>query len=89
MVIIMLRVFTFDKNEMCTKEVHMWKQHLEDVFQGDEIVIFPKQLGRIEYNYHNYLILKGWVEAAERKLKEMEVWYEDKSEPEEIPADGK
>lgn len=84
----MLRVFTFDMNKMSPAEAEIWVQHLQERFCGDEIVAFPKQLGHIGYDYHDYLKLKNWVKIAERKLKEMEVWYANKSKSEEISANG-
>ena len=85
----MLRVFTFDMDKIRPDEARMWMQHLQKRFRRDEIVAFPRQLGHIGYNYDNYLKLKEWVEVAQRKLKEMEVWYEDKSERKEISANDK
>lgn len=85
----MLRVFTFDMNEMRPAEAEVWMQHLQERFPKDEIVAFPKQLGHIGYDYYDYLKLKNWVKTAERKLKEMEVWYEDKSKRKEISANDK
>ncbi len=85
----MLRVFTFDMDKIKPAEATMWVQYLQKRFHRDEIVAFPRQLGHMGYSRYDYLQLKEWIEAAQRKLKEMEVWYEDKSKRKEISANDK